>query len=206
MLKHIFGDRGAQQLIQHPRLHSYIVTARGRGLNSSPRGRRLWRAWAVRRWQTPQAVRCCNPSSSAWSLPVPRRRALPLQDFDATMVRLREDTVARALHASGSIPFVLEGEQRHSGGSAGPLLGRRHHRLSLRYAAFPRGTAHPVSALSRRPHPRLVRQIPALAQKSAAVDGQADPHLSECRVPRVPAQGKIPDRSDFRRMSPRRNG
>jgi hypothetical protein len=201
MLEHIFGDRGAQQLIQHPRLHSYIVTARGRGLNSSPSGPALVAGLgcaalanaAGRALLQSQFQRVVFASAAA--------PALPLRDFDATMVSLCEDTVARTLHASGSIPFVLAGEQNIAGAPPGhywdggiidyhfDMQPFREETLIL-YPHF-RGDVTPgwfdkflYWRKNRRPSmDKLILICPSAAFLASL------------------PQGKIPDRSDFRRMT-----
>ena len=111
MLKHIFGATGARALRDHPLLHSYIVTARGRGLNSARNAPALVTGMGSaalanalnRRLLSAHFQRVLFCSADA---PV-----LPFTDFQTAQVTVTESAVPRALHASGSIPFLLRGER-----------------------------------------------------------------------------------------------
>jgi hypothetical protein len=124
------ADRGASPAAQ---LHRHGPRPR---LNSARTGHRhCGPAWAPRPW--PMPIDRSPAAGSQFQRVVFRSRGAPACpcDFATRQVTLEADTVAPALHASGSIPFVLAGERDIAGAPRGPLLGRRHHRLSLRPAA-----------------------------------------------------------------------
>jgi hypothetical protein len=121
ILEHTFGPDGARHLVEHPRIRTHIITARGRG----PAG------------ASSDALLATTMGAAALSNTVSRKLlrlhfqrvvfhssrcpddALQLDDFDTRHVKLSETNVRNALHASGSIPFVLTGERDIAGGPAG---------------------------------------------------------------------------------------
>ncbi|WP_439105467.1 patatin-like phospholipase family protein [Congregibacter sp.] len=202
MLDHIFGDMGADALIDHPLLHSYIVTARGRGLNSASHSLGLavgMGSAAIantlhRQLLASQFQRVVFTSTGA-----PK---LPFDDFGTTQVALRPDTVCRALHASGSIPFLLAGERNITAAPPGhywdggiidyhfdveavseqPLILYPHFRSDLTTGWFD-------------------KFLPWRRQRSPSADNLILLCPSEAFIASLPDQ-KIPDRSDFTRMPP----
>ena len=201
ILGHIFGDSGAEALVHHPLLHSYIVTARGRGLNSSTSrlalgvgmgGAGLLNA-LDRRLLASQFQRVVFASRGATA---------PLfRDFASTTVALEPETVVRALHASGAIPFVLAGERDLPGGPPGhywdggiidyhfgldtfrsaPLVLYPHFRADLTPGWFDKFLPW------RRYRPPLADNLILLSP-------------SPTFIASLP-QSKIPDRSDFMKLS-----
>lgn len=119
MLTHILGEHGAQCLVEHPRLQSYIVTARGRGPTAA-RNRALLGAGMGAAAIVNSVHRKCL-SSLFQRVVFSSRDAepLPFNDFGTMQVPLLSQSVAAALHASGSIPFVLAGERDIPGAPAG---------------------------------------------------------------------------------------
>lgn len=202
MLEHIFGDRGAEELISHPLLHSYIVTARGRGLNSAQHraGLALGMGSAAianslhRKLLASQFQRIMFTSEGA--------PPLPFKDFNSAQVPLQKDTVSRALHASGSIPFLLAGERNILPAPPGhywdggiidyhfdlkpldqqPLILYPHFRGDLTTGWFD-------------------KFLPWRRQRSPVADNLILICPSEDFIASLP-DGKIPDRSDFTRMPP----
>lgn len=200
MLDHIFGDSGASSLISHPLLHSYIVTARGRGLNSSLHRASLALGMGSaaianalhRNLLASQFQRVIFTSAGA--------PALPLKDFNSAQITLQPDTVPRALHASGSIPFLLAGERDIPQAPSGhywdggiidyhfdlkpldrqPLILYPHFRSDLTTGWFD-------------------KFLPWRRQRSPVADNLILLCPSEDFIASLP-DGKIPDRSDFTRM------
>lgn len=202
MLEHIFAAEGATALIEHRLLHSYIVTARGRGLNSAASGPPLVAGMgaaalanaAMRPLLQSQFQRVVFSSAQA--------PALPLGDFATASVPLREDTVARALHASGAIPFVLEGERDIPGAPPGHYWDGGIIDYHFDLAAFR------DESLILYPHFRadltpgwFDKFLPWRRYRRPAVDNLVLLCPSEAFIASLPG-GKIPDRSDFQRMSP----
>jgi hypothetical protein len=202
MLDRIFGESGARALIDHPLLHSYIITARGRGLNSA----RSAPALATGMGSAALANALGRPLLASQFQRVvfasPGAPPLPFSDFSTCHATLSADSVARALHASGAIPFLLNGERDLPGGPEGqywdggiidyhfdlvPIAGEGlllypHFRADLTTGWFDK-----LLPWRRHRAPDLERLI--LLSPSPAF------------LASLP-MGKIPDRSDFRRLRP----
>ena len=113
ILAQVLGDNGATDLINHPRIRTHIVTARGRGPAAASSTPLL---------ATGMGVAALGNAVSRRLLKLHFQRVvfhsgqqpnpgLALHDFHTHYCALREDNVAAALHASGAIPFVLTGER-----------------------------------------------------------------------------------------------
>lgn len=202
MLEHIFGASGADALIHHPLLHSYIVTARGRGLNSSHSGLGLALGMGSaaiantvhRRLLASQFQRVSFSSAGA--------PPLPFDDFNARQVALTPLSVSRALHASGSIPFLLAGERDIPGAPPGHYwdggiidyhfeVNRFEDQSLILYPHF-RGDLTPGW---------FDKFLPWRRQRRPWADNLILLCPSNDFIASLP-QGKIPDRSDFTRMTP----
>jgi hypothetical protein len=202
MLEHIFGSAGARAIIEHETVNSYIITARGRGWNSSPHRPVLLAgmgtaamANAIRRPLLAtqfQRVIFARPDA-------PR---LPMTDFRTLQVGLDETTVSRALHASGSIPFLLEGERDIPGAPPGHYwdggiidyhfeLAALADRGLILYPHF-RGDLTPGWFDKFLPWRRYQRPV---------LENLILISPSEAFLKSLPL-GKIPDRNDFRRLTP----
>ena len=121
MLMTALGDQGAAEVAHHPWLHSYIVTAKGRGLNSRTEGTGL--ALGL-------GVAAVGNAVSRQTLPLSFQRVVfahqgadPITDllsgFATRYVSLSEQSVPSALLASGAIPYLFEGVSDVPGGAAG---------------------------------------------------------------------------------------
>ncbi|MFT4767168.1 MAG: hypothetical protein ACI8RN_000293 [Glaciecola sp.] len=202
MLGHIFGHSGANSVINHPLLHSYVVTARGRGLNSSCHraGLALGMGCAVianslhRELLASQFQRVMFTSEGA--------PPLPFNDFQSTQVTLQPDTVPLALHASGSIPFLLAGERDIPQAPLGHYWdgGIIDYHFDL--------TALSEQPLILYPHFRgdlttgwFDKFLPWRRQHSPTADNLILICPSNDFIASLP-DGKIPDRSDFTRIPP----
>jgi hypothetical protein len=113
ILQQVLGDSGAARLASHPRIHSHIVTARGRGpaaassgamlatgMGAAALGNTLSRRLLARLFQRVVFHSDVRPDAR-----------LALEDFDTCYSRLRPQNVHAVLHASGAIPFLLTGER-----------------------------------------------------------------------------------------------
>lgn len=121
LLDDVLGDEGAQQIIQHPRITSHIVTARGRG----PTNARSTPLLAVgmagaaiantvhRNLLSGSFQRVTFHSGQK---PYPH---LPLPGFSNRFIPLQPDNIKPVLHATGSIPFLLAGDRDIPGAPAG---------------------------------------------------------------------------------------
>jgi hypothetical protein len=201
MLEHIFAGDGAAQLVEHAQLHSYIVTARGKGLNSARPAAALALGMGTAALANAIRRKLLATQFQRVVFASPGANLLPWRDFDSVQVSLQRDSVARALHASGSIPFVLAGERDIPGAPAGhywdggiidyhfdlqplweqSLIFYPHFRADLTTGWFDK-------FLPWRRELRPLYDNLVLLSPSAAF------------VASLPG-GKIPDRQDFTRMS-----
>lgn len=121
ILNSVLGDTGASALIEHPRITTYIITARGRGFCGS--SHRAMLASGMTAAATGNAV---HRRLLQWHFQRVAFRggahsdvSPHFQDFGTQFCPLQQSTVVPALHASGAIPFVLEGERNIAGAPAG---------------------------------------------------------------------------------------
>ncbi len=121
LLEETLSTQGTEQIIGHPQIKSHIVTARGRGPNSAQGS----------------APRIAGMGSAALGNSIDRRilgklfqrvvfysgdkpgDKLPLEGFDNHFVPLTPDNLKHALHATASIPFLLEGDKDIPGAPLG---------------------------------------------------------------------------------------
>jgi hypothetical protein len=121
ILEHTFGSDGARHLVEHPRIRTHIVTARGRGPAGAPSDALLATtlgAAAMSNVLSRKLLRLHFQRVVFHSAPQPDQ-SLRFGDFDTRHVQLSQGNVRNALHASGSIPFVLTGERDIAGSPAG---------------------------------------------------------------------------------------
>ncbi len=121
ILQSLLGEHGSGALVNHPRISSHVVTARGKGPSASRSSALLATGMGAaalgntisRRLLRHHFQRVVFHSGAAAS------PGLDLSDFDTAYVPLDEDSVLPALHASGAIPFVLTGERNIAHAPAG---------------------------------------------------------------------------------------
>ena len=204
ILRAVLGTGGAQQVVDHPRIGTHIVTARGRGIaaaNSAPV------------LATGMGVAALGNAVSRGLLKFSFQRVvfhsggehnpgLVLDDFHTAYVPLTPANLDRALHASGSIPFVLTGERDIPGAPPGQYWdgGIIDYHFDL--------GQYRGDGLILYPHfrsditPGWFDKF--LPWRRAAIDEQDMLVLmcpSRAFVADLP-HGKIPDRGDFTRLSP----
>ncbi|MFT7285952.1 MAG: hypothetical protein ACI87W_000055, partial [Halieaceae bacterium] len=119
MLRHILAEHGAQRIVQHPWLHTHIVTARGRGLAGASGGPALVAGMGLAALANGLSRQLLHTAFQRVVFNSHGAPPLSLRGFDTRRVPLNTQTVPRALHASGSIPFVLEGERDIPGAPPG---------------------------------------------------------------------------------------
>ena len=204
ILQSVLGDSGAESLVNHPRIQTHIVTARGKGPSASRSPAALATGMGIaalgnavsRKLLQHQFQRVVFHSSANGN------PGLELNDFDTRYCPLSPDNVLPALHASGAIPFVLTGERNIPGAPLGQywdggiidyhfdLANYRGEGLIL----YPHFRAGIVPGWFDKFLPW--RQLPVNASR----------HLvllcpNEEFVATLP-HGKIPDRNDFKRFGP----
>ena len=203
ILEDILGSDGNAQLVNHPRIQSHIVTARGRGpaaASSSPLLATGMGAAALSNAMSRRLLKFYfqRVVFHSGSKPSPQ---LDLYDFHTRYSALRQDNITRTLHASGAIPFVLTGERDIPGAPAGQYwdggiidyhfdLGQYHGDGLILYPHF-----------SARVIPGWFDKFLPL-RRAAIADAQKLVLMcpSEEFTADLP-MGKIPDRSDFQKLS-----
>lgn len=203
VLQAMLGERGAEAIVGHPRIHSHIITARGRGPAARSAGPALGGAMAAaalgnslhRRLLHGGFQRVVFHSGNAPD------HSLPLPGFTTCFAPLQPETVAPALHASGAIPFVLTGERDIPGAPPGQYWDGG----IIDYHFEPRH--YRGDGLILYPHfrPELTpgwfdKLLPWRRLRAEQVDDLVLLCPSAEFVARLPG-GKIPDRSDFQRLS-----
>jgi len=203
ILEHLLGDGGAEDIVSHPRIRSHIVTARGRGPAGTTQPALLATAMGAAAIGNSLHRRLLNLAFQrvvfhSGASPAPE---LGLTGFETAYTPLRRATVPLALHASGSIPFVLKGERDIAGAPAGQYWdgGIIDYHFDLREC---RG-----DGLMLYPHFRaditpgwFDKFLPWRKAGISRLDDLVLLCPSRAFVASLPL-GKIPDRSDFKRLS-----
>ena len=203
MLSAALGAEGASSIIEHPRLHNAIVTARGRGIARGQTGLSLGTSMAA-------ATLANAATRSGLSLFFERVafchreiKALPfVQGFNTQTVPLTERNLVPALKASGAIPFLMQCEPTIPGAPRGPFWdgGIIDYHFTLESGQ--------TEGLVLYPHFRD-RLTPGWFDKMlrwrtparSVIDNLVLICPSDAFLAELP-YAKIPDRGDFRVMSP----
>ena len=203
MLREALGPEGAHQIAAHPTLRNAIVTARAKGLARGESGWRLGMGMATATLGNAinrkglellfDRVAFCHGELSA----------LPFADgFNTQLTAINELNLIPALKASGAIPFLMQCEPAIPGASGGPFWdgGIIDYHFTLK--------ANQTSGLVLYPHFRD-RLTPGWFDKllrwrtphRSVIDQLVLMCPSDAFLAQLP-HGKIPDRGDFRVMSP----
>lgn len=204
MLDQLLGGGGVGQLLEHPRIRTAIVTARGRGANASAHGAPLAAGMGVAALGNGLDRRLLQGAFQRvlFHTDTPPT-GLPLHGFSTRHVALSAANARAALHATGSIPFVLAGERDIPGAPRGQYWdgGIIDYHFDLRACTasglilFPHFRADITPGWFdkflpwRRLHPRQIDRLVLLCP-------------SRHFVASLPG-GKIPDRTDFTRFDER---
>ena len=202
ILQSVLADSGAEALVNHPRIRSHIVTARGKGPAASRSPAALATGMGVaalgnavsRKLLRHQFQRVVFHSSAGGS------PGLELNDFDTRYCPLSPDSVLPALHASGAIPFVLTGERDIPGAPKGQYWDGGiidYHFDLAKYRGdglilYPHFRAGIVPGWFDKFLPW--RQLPVNASRHLALLCPSDEFVATL------PHGKIPDRNDFKRF------
>ncbi len=203
ILESMLGEGGCEQLVDHPRISTHIVTARGRGPAASTSTPLLATGMGVAALGNTVSRKLLRHHFQrvvfySGAEPTP---GLSLPDFDTSFCPLRDDNLPQALHASGAIPFVLMGERDIPGAPPGQYWdgGIIDYHFDL--------DQYRGEGLLLYPHFRA-GVIPGwfdkfLPWRQAAIDEAKRMVLlcpSDDFIASLPHR-KIPDRSDFKRMT-----
>jgi len=202
ILQSVLGVDGRAAIVEHTRIRSHIVTARGKGPSSSRSSALLATGMGIaalgntmsRNLLKHHFQRVVFHNGEA---PSP---GLSLDDFDTVYCPLGQNSVLEALHASGAIPFVLTGERDIPGAPPGQYwdggiidyhfdLGQYRDEGLMLYPHFRAGIV-----------PGWFDKF--LPWRHAAIDDAEKLVLlcpSEAFIATLP-HGKIPDRNDFSKL------
>lgn len=202
ILRKVLGEDGADALVNHPRIQTHIVTARGRGPAAASSKALLATGMGAAALGNTLSRRLLNHHfqrvvfhSRAQANP-----GLELQDFDTAYCRLRQDNVCAALHASGAIPFVLTGERNIAGAPPGQYWdgGIIDYHFDLQQYRGEGLILYPHFSASVIPG-WFDKFLPWREAAIKDIDKLVLLCPSEAFTAELPF-GKIPDRSDFSRL------
>ncbi|MEJ2531112.1 MAG: patatin-like phospholipase family protein [Halioglobus sp.] len=121
ILARLLGQGGPADLVNHPRIRSHIVTARGRGPSGSPSAPLLATGMGAAALGNAFSRKLLRHHFQrvVFHSGISPEPGLALEDFDTLFCPLQETSVSAVLHASGAIPFVLTGERDIPGAPPG---------------------------------------------------------------------------------------
>lgn len=202
MIEHVLAGSGAERLVEHPWLQSYIVTARGRGPASARNNAAVGAGMGTAALANAIHRKVLAGFFQRVVFSSRGAEVLPYGDFATARVDLQPRTVPKALHASGSIPFLLAGERDIDGAPRGHYWDGG----IIDYHFAPQTLAG--DGLVLYPHFRgdltagwFDKFLPWRRHKPPAVGQLVLLCPSESFIASLPQQ-KIPDRSDFTNLSP----
>ncbi|MEM9398264.1 MAG: patatin-like phospholipase family protein [Pseudomonadota bacterium] len=205
MLEHVFEQNGVAEILENRDFQGYIVTARGRGLASSQRKLPLAVGMGAGALGNALHRRFLAGAFQRVVFASERAPKIFLKGFETTQVPLTSATLIPALHASGSIPFVLAGERDIPGGPKGHYWdgGIIDYHFKLEELSRLAG-----EGLVLYPHFRsditpgwFDKFLPWRRLAPTALDSIILMAPSKEFVASLPME-KIPDRTDFTKLSP----
>ena len=203
MLREALGPECAQQIAAHPTLRNAIVTARAKGLARGESGWRLGMGMATATLGNAISRKGLEVLFDRVAFCHGELSTLPLTDGSNTqLTALSESNLLPALKASGAIPFLMQCEPTIPGASGGPFWdgGIIDYHFTLKANQTPGLVLYPHfrDRLTpgwfdkllrwRTPHRSVIDQLVLMCPSDAFL----------AQLP----HGKIPDRGDFRVMSP----
>ena len=203
MLREALGPEGAHQVAAHPTLRNAIVTARAKGLARGESGWRLGMGMATATLGNAISRKGLEVLFDRVAFCHGELSTLPFADgFNTQLTAINELNLIPALKASGAIPFLMQCEPTISGASGGPFWdgGIIDYHFTLKANQTPGLVLYPHfrDRLTpgwfdkllrwRTPHRSVIDQLVLMCPSDAFL----------AQLP----HGKIPDRGDFRVMSP----
>ena len=203
LLHEALGSRGAVHIIEHERFRNIIITARGRGIAQGQSGLPLVASMALASAANALSRKTLNLFFQRIAFCHAAIGTVPFaSDFNTQTVTLSEGNLIPALKASGAIPLLMQCESSIPGATGGPFWdgGIIDYHFSL--------TNSEANGLILYPHfSDLIvpgwfdKMLPWRAQSRPAIDNLILMCPSRSFLATLPQQ-KIPDRSDFSRLSP----
>ncbi len=203
MLRVALGPEGVRQIAAHPTFHNAIVTARAKGIARGENGWKLGMGMAIATLSNAVSRRGLGLLFDRVAFCHSELSSLPFADgFNTQLTPIDELNLIPALKASGAIPFLMQSELTIPGASGGPFWdgGIIDYHFTLK--------ANQTPGLVLYPHFRdrltpgwFDKMLRWRTPQRSVIDQLVLMCPSDAFLAQLP-HGKIPDRSDFRLMSP----
>jgi hypothetical protein len=203
MLRRALGPEGARQIAAHPTLHNAIVTARAKGIARGESGWKLGVSMATATLGNAVSRKALGLLFDRVTFCHSELSSMPFTNgFNTQLTLLDELNLIPALKASGAIPFLMKCEPTIPGASGGPFWdgGIIDYHFTLK--------ANQTPGLVLYPHFRdrltpgwFDKMLRWRTPKRSVIDQLVLMCPSDAFLAQLP-HGKIPDRGDFRVMSP----
>ena len=203
MLREALGPEGARQIAAHPTLQNAIVTARAKGIARGKNGWKLGMGMATATLSNAVSRRGLGLLFDRVVFCHGELTSLPFADgFNTQLTPIDELNLIPALKASGAIPFLMQCELNIPGASGGPFWdgGIIDYHFTLK--------ANQTPGLVLYPHFRdrltpgwFDKMLRWRTPQRSVIDQLVLMCPSDAFLAQLP-HGKIPDRGDFRLMSP----
>ena len=203
MLREALGPEGAHQVAAHPTLRNAIVTARAKGLARGESGWRLGMGMATATLGNAISRKGLEVLFDRVAFCHDELSTLPFADgFNTQLTAINELNLIPALKASGAIPFLMQCEPTIPGASGGPFWdgGIIDYHFTLKANQTPGLVLYPHFRDRLTPgwFDKLLRWR---TPRRSVIDQLVLMCPSDAFLAQLP-HGKIPDRGDFRVMSP----
>jgi hypothetical protein len=203
MLRRALGPEGARQIAAHPTLHNAIVTARAKGIARGESGWKLGVSMATATLGNAVSRKALGLLFDRVTFCHSELSSMPFTNgFNTQLTLLDELNLIPALKASGAIPILMKCEPTIPGASGGPFWdgGIIDYHFTLK--------ANQTPGLVLYPHFRdrltpgwFDKMLRWRTPKRSVIDQLVLMCPSDAFLAQLP-HGKIPDRGDFRVMSP----
>jgi hypothetical protein len=203
MLRRALGPEGARQIAAHPTVHNAIVTARAKGIARGESGWKLGVSMATATLGNAVSRKALGLLFDRVTFCHSELSSMPFTNgFNTQLTLLDELNLIPALKASGAIPFLMKCEPTIPGASGGPFWdgGIIDYHFTLK--------ANQTPGLVLYPHFRdrltpgwFDKMLRWRTPKRSVIDQLVLMCPSDAFLAQLP-HGKIPDRGDFRVMSP----
>ena len=204
MLREALGPEGARQISNHATLRNAIVTARAKGVARGESGWKLGMGMATATLSNAISRKGLGLLFDRVAFCHGELNALPFADgFNTQLIAINELNLIPALKASGAIPFLMKCEPTIPGASGGPFWdgGIIDYHFTLK--------ANQKPGLVLYPHFRdrltpgwFDKMLRWRTPQRSVIDQLVLMCPSDAFLAQLP-HGKIPDRDDFRVMSPK---
>ena len=203
MLREALGPEGAQQVAAHPTLRNAIVTARAKGVARGESGWKLGMGMATATLGNAISRKGLEVLFDRVAFCHRELSALPFADgFNTQLTAINDLNLIPALKASGAIPFLMQCEPTIPGASGGPFWdgGIIDYHFTLKASQTPGLVLYPHFRDRLTPG-WFDKMLRWRTPERSVIDQLVLMCPSDAFLAQLP-HGKIPDRGDFRLMSP----